>query len=343
MLLFLYGEDTYRLRHKLNEMKEKYISASLGDTNLCVLDGKTATSDEIIRQVLAFPFLAKSRLVIIENLLMSAKKTKGDPAPKTQLLHLVGVTKVAGKTKSDKTAGVQEKIGEFLEKVPESTVLVFAEFGNPDKRTSLFKKLSKLKMAQEFKPLDEMSVKKWIREEVQRVGGEITPDAVERLFISVGADLWRLSNEIMKLVTYNPKITGETVELLVRAQIQSDIFKLIDAVASSKQKLALKELHELLANGENELYILSMIVYQYRNMLVIKDFVNRGVSSQWELAKTAGLHPFVAGKTLSLVRNYNIDDLKNIYAKLLEQDLAIKTGKMEPQTALDLLVLDLAK
>jgi DNA polymerase-3 subunit delta len=344
MILFLYGEDTYRLKQKLKDMKEKYISASLGDTNLAVLDGKTVTADDIIRQALAYPFLAKSRLVIVENLLMSAKKTSEGKATKTK------------EEKPGKVVTTQEKIGEFLPKVPESTILVFAESGSPDKRSSLFKKLSKLKMAQEFQPLDEPGVKKWIREEVNRFGGQIAPDATEKLYEYVGADLWRLSNEIRKLSDYRLQTTaGEQksevrspiavpdVELLVRPQTSSDIFALIDAVASRSSKKALHELHQLLDNGQNELYILSMIVYQYRNLLIVKDLTVRGANSQWEMAKRAGLHPFVAGKSLNLVRNYTMDELKNIYRMLFENDLAIKTGRVEPQTALDLLILKLCQ
>lgn len=324
MILFLYGEDTFRLKQKIREMKQKYISASLGNTNLAILDGKTVTADEIIRQVLAYPFLAKSRLVMIENLLLEGKKPSKTEA-------------------SSKNVGIQEKIGDFLPKVPETTVLVFVEAGVPDKRTSLFKKLNKLKMAQEFKPLSEAEVKTWTRQEVAKLQAEITPDAVEKLFLYVGTDLWQLSNEIAKLATYNKSITPETVELLVRAQTQSDIFTLIDALASQNKKKAFLELHRLTENGENELYILSMIVYQYRNMLVVRDFVERGVTSSYDLASRAKLHPFVAGKTLNLVRNYKLDELKDIYSLLLEQDIAIKTGKIQPGPALDLLVLNLVQ
>lgn len=308
MILFFYGEDTYRLKQKLKDLKEKYISASLGDTNLKTLDGKTENADNIIRQVLAYPFLAKTRLVILENFLKEAKKE------------------------------VQDKIGEFLVKVPETTVLVFTEDNMPDKRTSLFKKLNKPKVAQEFKPLDDGGVMSWIRAEVEHFEGEIEPLAVEKLFEFVGADLWRLSNEIQKLIAYNQKISTDSIELLIRPQTSSDIFALVDALAHRNKKRSFSEYYRLIENGENELYVLSMIVYQYRNMLVVRDFVERGVSSQYELAKVAKLHPFVAGKTMNLVRNYTLLELKKIYDELSNFDIAVKTGKMESKVAMDVLI-----
>ena len=104
MIIFFYGQDNYRLKKKIQALKEKFISASLGDTNLSVLDGASLTYDEFIRQVLAMPFLAKSRLVIVENIMKSKKKD------------------------------TLERIPEALNKIPTSTVLVFVEEGNPDCR-----------------------------------------------------------------------------------------------------------------------------------------------------------------------------------------------------------------
>ncbi|KKQ74131.1 MAG: polymerase III subunit delta protein, partial [Berkelbacteria bacterium GW2011_GWB1_38_5] len=101
MILFFYGEDNYRLNQKIKALKAKFISASLGDTNLSILDGKSVTYDEIVRQILAMPFLSRTRLVIIENLLTA------------------------------KRSDIQEKVAEFLKKIPSSTVLVFAEGGKP--------------------------------------------------------------------------------------------------------------------------------------------------------------------------------------------------------------------
>ena len=77
MILFLYGEDTYRSKQKLDAIKSKYIDASLGDTNLSVMDiadKKDTDFTDITRTVLALPFLAKNRLVIIKNLLNGKKQ-----------------------------------------------------------------------------------------------------------------------------------------------------------------------------------------------------------------------------------------------------------------------------
>ena len=309
MILFFYGEDVYRLNQKIKALKDKFISASLGDTNLAILDGATISYDEIARQILAMPFLSKSRLVIVNNLFGAKKESL-------------------------------EKIIDFLPKVPKSTVLVVAQEGNPDRRTSLYKKLNKPGVSQEFKLLETDQLRRWINREVENLRGNIDSAAISKLIEYVGSDLWRMANEIGKLTAYSKQLTAENVELLVQPQIQSNIFTLMDAIAAKNTKATIRELYRLYGEGKAEAYILSMIVLQYRNLLIIKDLSDRagGQINSYTIAKQAGLHPFVAQKNLALVGKYELSDLKKIYQTLSEFDTAIKTGKMESRVALELLV-----
>ncbi|MFA6493150.1 MAG: DNA polymerase III subunit delta [Patescibacteria group bacterium] len=314
MILFFYGQDSYRLWQKVRQLKEKFISSSLGDTNLTTLNGKTASFDEIVRQILALPFLSKKRLVIIENLLKEGRKE------------------------------TQEKVVDFLKKIPESTVLVFVEENLPDKRTSLFKKLNLPKVSQEFKLLENEALRQFVIKEVVDKGGEIEAAACTKLIEYVGSDLWRMENEINKLVTYSSQLTIENIELLVQSRVQSNIFNLIEATASRNPAVALRELYKLFHEGAAEIYILTMIVYQYRNLLIVKDIQEKMPQiSRFELAKKARLHPFVLGKILTVSGKYQLETLKKIYEKLLDFESALKVGKIESRLALELLVFQLTR
>ncbi len=314
MILFLYGEDTFRLKQKLKILKERFISASLGDTNLRVLEGKLLSFDEAVRQILAMPFLSRKRLVIIENLLQDGQKV------------------------------VKEKVSSFLSKVPDSTVLVITEEGSPDRRTAIFKKLNSQTKSYEFKLPENEALRRWIIKEVKNRKGEIEPIAVSKLVEYVGSDLWRLSNELDKLISYSSKITLQSIELLVAPQLQANIFDLIEAVAKKSTAKAFHELYQLFHSGYSEIYILTMIAYQYRNLLIIKDIQMRMPNiSHLEMKRLSGLHPFVLNKNLFLVKNYSFEELKNTYGKILYFDTKIKTGRIEPRVALELLLFDLAR
>ena len=80
-----------------------------------------------------------------------------------------------------------------------------------------------------------------------------------------------------------------------------------------------------------------MIVRQFRILIQVKDLSSQGLAAS-TVAKQAGLHPFVAEKAGRQAMNFSMGQLEMIYARLLETDLAIKTGQTEEVLALDTLV-----
>jgi len=314
MILFFYGEDTFRLSQKLRNLKEKFVSASLGETNLVILEGAKVSFEEIVRQILAMPFLSRKRLVIIENFLKNGLSV------------------------------VREKVADFLKKVPETTVLVFVEEGNPDRRTALFRRLNLPGKTQEFKILDDIALHRWIRKEVANRRGLIEAQAVAKLVQYVGSDLWRMNNELAKLLTYQKRVTVETIDLLVQPQVQGDIFDLIQNTAGKNISRAMQGLYHLFNQGMSEIYILTMIGYQYRNLLQLKDAQGRNERlSSGQMARKLCLHPYVVTKTWPLLKLYPLEDLKAIYGKILNFETMIKTGKIEPRVGLELLIFELTR
>ena len=116
---------------------------------------------------------------------------------------------------------------------------------------------------------------------------------------------------------------------------------MIDALAARNKNLAYKLMHQHLSLGENEIYILTMFIYQFRNLLQIKNLIDAGISYD-ALAKKTGLHPFIIKKSWPQLKNFSQDILKKIYDRLLSIDIGIKRGHIEPQTALDLVVGEIA-
>src|SRR3989338_10197408 len=85
MIIFLYGPDTFRSRQHLHKMMAKFRSERDPDgLNLVRVDATKETAGQILEQILAVPFLAEKRMVVVENLLES----KHDEL-QTELLKLI--------------------------------------------------------------------------------------------------------------------------------------------------------------------------------------------------------------------------------------------------------------
>lgn len=304
-VFLLYGEDTYLSKQKLDSIKQRYLDASLGDTNLAVIDGETATIDQFLRQLYAMPFLAKNRLVVVANLL-----TKG-------------------------SLTIQEKLRAELKNIPQTTVVVFYEQGNPPSSNKLFGALNLPKQTQAFNPLNPSQLTRWIRDQALKSGATLDHQAVTALVQSIGPDLWRLHNELTKLTLYTKTIAADDIANLVELPVQANIFRLLDSVGARNSVAAFQELSQLLKKGEPGLYLLAMVYRAIRTIVLAK--------SSHQQAAALGVHPYVLQKARRQAANFNTQDLKQLYRLLAKLDAAIKIGTIEAETAVALFVAEATK
>lgn len=316
MIQFLFGADTFSSRQKLNEIIAKFKSADKAGLNLVNLDMSEKKLADFNKVIGAMPFLAPTRLIVVKNLLAESDV-------KTQESVLASITQ---------------------KKVPSSTDIVFFEYQPVDKRLKSFKSLKKLAQTKEFAALSPYELAGWIKSEIKRRGGKIDSGAAEKLAAFTGTDLWRVSCELDKLSAYcrGREIRVGDVELLVKSNLDENIFHLVDAIGQGDCRGALKLLHENLALGKNEQYLLTMIAYQFRNLAQVVPLRERGMSAD-EMKRELGLHPYVIGKTLNQARHFTLKKVTQVYDKLVNADLAMKTGKIDPRTALDLLVVGVSR
>jgi DNA polymerase-3 subunit delta len=145
--------------------------------------------------------------------------------------------------------------------------------------------------------------------------------------------------EIDKLIAFadGREIRRADIELLVSGREDMNIFSLIESLGRRDKSRALLLLSGQIREGFSEHYLLTMLVYHFRNLLSIQSLLSQGLGAE-EIARRTRIHPFVVEKNLAYARNLSEEHLLLIYDKLCAADLNIKTGKMEPELALDLLL-----
>lgn len=321
MIIFLYGEDTFRSREKLNEIKNKFLEKNSSGSGLSLFDF-SEKKDNLDWPVLTGSrvLFSNKRLIIIKSFLLNS------------------------------SLEIQKETLEFLQaesKIIEDKdlVVVFWEEGLLKGNNSLFKFLKSSSKNQEFKALEGKKLADWIVSRIKAVNSNLNISvlAIDKLIAYVGNDLFQMDNEIAKLVNFkgDKAIEEKDINLLVNAKVDSNIFETLDAASAGNKKKALKLLQEQLEKGDDAFYILSMYVYQFRNLLKIGKYFWQGLNNQYEIAKLTKLHPFVVQKGISQLRNYNFEKLKEIYKKLEDIDISAKTGKIDIGLALDKFVASL--
>lgn len=297
MVIFLFGEDTYRLKEKLREIIEEYKKKNTSGFNLRFLDAKEILLDDLKSELLSISMFKEKKLVVLSNI-FSASKFKED----------------------------------FLERgeplFGSENILIIYEPGNVSQKEKLATFLKKKAKTEEFKFLRTDQVKRFIKKKLEQK--EISDDALSLLIDFCSNDLWKISKEIEKLINYSKsKILKEDIELLVSPVYDNNIFETIDAIAKKEKKKAIKLLKRHIEDGDSVPYLLTMIAYQLKNIISVKS------------SKKVAMNPFVLSKSLSQANNFSIEELKALYEKVAFLDADIKTGRVNPEFALDLLVFDI--
>jgi len=275
----------------------------------------------------AIPFLAEKRLVIVMGLLARLVARKGRDISATHKEHLNALV-------------------DYLPRLPETTRLVFVE------EKSLPASHPVLQLAQReergyvkrFDPPDAKSLPRWIEKRVRKHGGEIEPQAAHQLAAVVGADLRLLDQEIVKLVTYTNAehpITKADVDSVVPYAQAAIVFDMVDALGRRDGRTAAQTLHRLLDAGEHPLGLLAMIVRQFRLLIQVKELRDGGATPK-DVSQALKLHPFPARKLYNQATHFTAAQLETVYRHLLDTDVAIKSGEVKAEVALDLLVAGLA-
>jgi DNA polymerase-3 subunit delta len=310
MIIFLYGQDTYRSHQKLREIIEYYKKIHKSGLNLRYFADENLSFQGLKNEIETCSIFREKKLIVLKDVFKN-KDFQGE------------------------FLGQKEKF------INSDNIILIYEKKELEKDNPFLKFLKKKSKSQEFQPLEGRKLKNWARKEIkdcqascqQKTGGQtkIEEKALDRLIDFLGNNLWQMSNEIKKLVNYKNRgvIKVEDVELLVRPEIEVDIFKTIDALALRNKKQALGLLRKHLEKGDAPLYLLAMINFQLRNLLIVKS------------GARLSAHPYVVKKTTQQARNFSLGELKKIYQKIFQADLDIKTGKIEPGAALDLLIAEI--
>ena len=319
MIIFLYGDDDYQSTQKLSAIKEKFAKRDAFGLGLSVLDYDEREGKASLSEVVgAGGLFSSKKLVIVRSVFNFGSSSD------------------------------QENILEFLKvkkNLPEDreVTIVFWEKGSPRKNNKLFKFLIQKSKNREFEKLEGGNLSGWAEEKVEQLRAGISPEAVQRLVAYVGNDLWRMENEIGKLANFKGGeiIEANDVDLLVKSKTEADIFKTVEALGAGDKKTALGFLHNQLEKGDDPFYILSMYIYQFRNLLKIGSYYYQGITDQYEIAKDAKIHPFVVGKGIAQLRGFSQEKLKKIYGKLSRIDIDVKTGAIDIGLALDKFVMEM--
>ena len=307
-----YGQEAYliqlyteRLRAGLMEKEEEMM-------NVTVFTDKKIAVSSIIDAAQTLPFLAARRLVIVKGSGLFQTGRKDD----------------------------SEKMASYLSDIPPSTVLLFIE-DTVDKRGKLYKAVAKFGSAVEMNGLSDQELSRFMISQCKKSHVVLHPAEAAYFCSTVGGSIENMLLELNKLTAFKGEggiATNQDIDAVCTKSLDTRIFDLVDACANKKPQIALEIYRNLISRKESPIMVLAMLYRQFKMIFECKALINAGIS-QGEIAARTGIREFLVRGSLKQGQRFTEERLKDAMIQCLQTDVDIKTGKMNPEMAVELILL----
>jgi DNA polymerase III subunit delta len=332
MLVVIHGPDTFTAHEVLRQVLSENTTETV--ENVRWIEGKMATPTDILEALEQGSLFEQSRVVVVEGLLARFSKSDSPKKP------------AKGKKRGQKAHDIMEEWEPFVARVgelPEAAILILidAELKGVN---SLLKALTPLGKVTQCLPPRGEDLDRWVVQRVATRGGRIGYDVARRLAGLVGGDLWMLTSEVEKLVSYadGAPIRSEMVDDMAAAGPAPSIFMLVDAIVERNEQLARRRLDDMYNKGLSAGYVFTMVARQLR--LIAQSREARDMrSTQGPAGELSGLPPFALQRVTQQASRYSEIEARYALEQVLAADRAIKSGVYTDRMALDMLITDLLR
>lgn len=345
MISLLLNADEFLAAGRIAELKAAMGEPEFAGLNTVELVGTQTDPASVFSEANAMPFLASRRLVIVYGMLdhlekrMAASKSTGSAAHADAARLLAGLSIVP---ESCDLLLVDNSVDKHRALWKGFTIE--GADGQPDREVAGLEALVKAGTVQleKLKAPDGKALPAWLQARARSKGIAIDGGAVALLAENVGPNLRQLDNELEKLSLYalGRSITVQDVREIVTDASEEKIWNLTDGLCQRNAGKAMRALHDLRRMDEAPLRLLASIANQYRMLIEVKTLMASGQRNKDAIAKQLGYKPFPVQKAMGLVNSFSFDELAAIMERLLEADMAMKTG-VDQQCELDMVVADL--
>lgn len=305
-LFFFTWDEKYLLKKKLEERKNSFFE-KYGKENFFQFNTNDLNIVELKNTVLSWWLFSTKKLIFVF----------GIPKDSTD------------KIAESKISPISEFLEENIENISQDNVIIFISY-SPDKRTKLYKLLSKKTELKKFNKLKWIELNNFVKENLW----DYINNTNTTLFVQkVWDNLNDLYNEIEKIKSYceynNCKADEKIIEKVVFSHKESDPFKILDELLRNPEK-AIKLIEDEQNKWADTFQFLWMLYWGLRNLIQIIDLYKSWVTSSSEMASMTWIHPFVISKNKKNIENLKLNEqnIINIFEELVEMDNWIKTWKI---------------
>ncbi len=216
-------------------------------------------------------------------------------------------------------AEADDRLAEYLPSVPPSAVLLFFCTQKPDGRKKLYTVIKKLNGVVVFSPLRDRELTTFVTSAFRDLGKECD----ERTHAGD-----------------SPVIHPDSVRAVATPSTECTVFQMVDAVVSGQSSRAFLLMRNQLLAGADRMYMLSMLLRQFRLLQHIKIMQYEKRSSA-EIRSALGVPPFAVDQYVRQAAGWSNGQIKNAVNICFDTEYGIKSGRLNQEGALEAVMLKL--
>lgn len=312
------GTEGVLIEKKLEDiLKQQQIPK--GDTS--IYDMRESPVQEALFDVQSAAFLSPKKAIIMKNPdFLTGKEAKG---PDHRL----------------------DAFTSFLENpVTDNILILLAPYEKLDERKKLVKLLKKKSQVFTFEATSEASAREWAQQRLTASGIQVEPQALALLLRLTHGKLDHLRMECEKFETYflgseSPALTEDIVSALVAKQLEDNVFLLTDALVRQDSGAAYAIYQDLKTQNEEPFRLLVLIANQFRLMSQVGALSKKGYR-EVDIGRLLSTHPYRVKLINQQAYRFNPSALEAYLYQAARMDHLIKTGQLDKNLALDMLILN---
>ncbi len=215
---------------------------------------------------------------------------------------------------------------------PAPGIVLIIQHTGGGRQKSLVPKFKKIAEVHEVKPLNDGQRRTWLTEEFRSHGVRPTPDVVAAVLESVGSDLRELASAVSQLVAdTDGEITVAAVREYYVGVAEVAGFDIADQAVAGRADRALASTRRALQLGISPVTIAAALAHKVGD--IAKLYGVRGNPEQ--IARTVGMHPFVAKKTMQVARQWSARAVSEAVVIVADLDAEVKGQGGDEEFALE--------
>lgn len=305
----LYGPQSYSRKHYERLLTDNILPS--GDTiNVSYYYGKKIDIKEVIELAETMPFMADRRVIILENTELFSRSCN--------------------------------ELSDYIPNICESACLIFSE-EKVDMRLRQTKAAKTKGTVAEFGNLSDDGLRDFILKRLGREHRPITQNALDTFMMRCGDDLWQVSNELEKIISYTFKKDGirpEDVEALMPPLAEDKIFAMIDSILAHNVSRTLKYYTDLVTLRSEPVSILALIREQMRLIFHIIGMDEEHLSVK-NMADALGMREMRIKMALPAARKSSRADIQHRIEMCADTDERIKSGLVDARVGVESLIVEM--